>query len=534
MPPISVVQGDFAFVAHGGTAPTTWDISDPTAWSQIHSGTGLPVTSGMYLAGDLLFTVGGNGSGLSIIDVSNPASPSVTGFFGGLTGPYDVCVAGNYAYVADPYGDDLTIVDISNPSAPSLKGSYEWGMFVRSITVKGDLAFLAGDTGGLRIADISDASNPTPLGFYNTTERAFHVEVDGDYAYVANQLSGLYVLDISNPANPVLADHYDTPGSAMHVTRHGDYLFLADQIGGMSVFRSFIGAFDECNDTARSIILDTTDETIRLVCVQVERTGSVSFELSADGGASWESVPMEYYSASRSIDKMPAAWHFLTNPGQDLIWRAVLNYQHNGINPTLDYLRIDYSSEVATLLQDYSAKVIGESVEIEWRLSHLDEGIEFTVSRIDADNDTPLFLDSSGILRDDLTFRFTDDKAAPGTECRYRVEYTDGSASRTLFETVLLKVPDLPVTLFQNTPNPFNPSTSIRFYLPERSAVRLEIFDAAGRLVRTLIDGDRERGYTEASWDGTGNGGRATASGIYFCRLRAGKQNITRKMVLIR
>jgi len=341
-------------------------------------------------------------------------------------------------------------------------------------------------------------------------------------------------VDISDPEHPVDVDRYDTVEIATGVARHGDYILLANRAAGMLVFRSFTGAFDVFGDTGRSRILDTTDETIRLVCVQIDRTGSVSFELSADGGTNWQNVPVNNVLESRPFDQMPSAWVFLDHPGQDLMWRTVHNYQNNGVNPILEYLRIDYSSEVATLLQHFSAKVIGTDVEIEWRLSQIDEGIEFIISRIEADGDFPRILDSSEILREDLAFCFIDSSIEPGMKYRYHVEYMDGSVRRTLFETDQLRTPDLPVTLFQNTPNPFNPSTSIRFYLPERTAVRLEIFDAAGRQVRTLINGERERGYAEAFWDGTCDRGHAVASGVYFCRLEAGKHGVSRKMVLLR
>jgi hypothetical protein len=91
-----------------------------------------------------------------------------------------------------------------------------------------------------------------------------------------------------------------------------------------------------------------------------------------------------------------------------------------------------------------------------------------------------------------------------------------------------------PVALYQNYPNPFNPQTTIAFRLTEPTHVSLEVFDASGGLVRTLIDGRRGKGEQREVWNGTDDGGRATASGIYFYRLRAGSFIETRKMVLLR
>ena len=88
--------------------------------------------------------------------------------------------------------------------------------------------------------------------------------------------------------------------------------------------------------------------------------------------------------------------------------------------------------------------------------------------------------------------------------------------------------------LLQNVPNPFNPVTEIRFGLQAAGHARLAIFDAAGRLVRVLLDGHRGAGPQSVTWDGRGTDGRAVASGVYFYRLEAGAFIETRKMVLLR
>lgn len=90
------------------------------------------------------------------------------------------------------------------------------------------------------------------------------------------------------------------------------------------------------------------------------------------------------------------------------------------------------------------------------------------------------------------------------------------------------------VKLYQNSPNPFNPITSIRFVVPEKSNVKLRIYDVSGKLIRTLMDGEMGPDFYETFWDGTDEGGRKLSSGVYFCRLTAGSSTITKKMVLIK
>ncbi len=80
-----------------------------------------------------------------------------------------------------------------------------------------------------------------------------------------------------------------------------------------------------------------------------------------------------------------------------------------------------------------------------------------------------------------------------------------------------------------NYPNPFNPTTTIRFSLPEVSDVELEIFNVLGQCVRTLIDERLPEGVHEVTWSTSG-----VASGVYFYRLTAGEVSETKQMLLIK
>ncbi|MFL2542526.1 MAG: T9SS type A sorting domain-containing protein [Candidatus Latescibacterota bacterium] len=89
--------------------------------------------------------------------------------------------------------------------------------------------------------------------------------------------------------------------------------------------------------------------------------------------------------------------------------------------------------------------------------------------------------------------------------------------------------------LGENFPNPFNPSTSIRYALPKKGSARLTVYDVLGRKVRTLVDDDKHRaGYFTAVWDGHDDDFHAVASGMYFYLLEAGRLREARKMVLVK
>jgi hypothetical protein len=88
--------------------------------------------------------------------------------------------------------------------------------------------------------------------------------------------------------------------------------------------------------------------------------------------------------------------------------------------------------------------------------------------------------------------------------------------------------------LGQSYPNPFGPSTTIRYSLPARSHVRLGVYDVAGREVAVIQDGVQAAGSHEARWDGADRGGTSLSAGVYFVRLDAGGETRTSKTMLMK
>ncbi len=114
------------------------------------------------------------------------------------------------------------------------------------------------------------------------------------------------------------------------------------------------------------------------------------------------------------------------------------------------------------------------------------------------------------------------------------VEAAGGSTdAATSVEPDVAAAPRAPV-LAQNHPNPFNPSTSIRFALPAAGPARLAVHDLEGRRIRTLVDGELPAGEHLRRWDGRDQLGRPAASGMYVLRLEAAGTVTTRKAVLVK
>ncbi len=90
------------------------------------------------------------------------------------------------------------------------------------------------------------------------------------------------------------------------------------------------------------------------------------------------------------------------------------------------------------------------------------------------------------------------------------------------------------LTLEQNHPNPFNPSTTIRYYLTNECQAKLEVYDSSGKRIACLVDAQQKQGPYAIDWNGRDERGVSVSSGVYFYRLTAGKETISKKMVLLK
>ena len=331
------ISGDCAYVADRESGLQVIDISDPTIPAFAGSCDTPGEARGVAISGDYAY-VGDKLSGLQVIDISDPTAPSLAGSCDTPGYAYGVAVSGDYAYVAD-LSSGLQVIDISDPTAPSLAGSYDTPGDALGVAVSGDCAYVADKFSGLQVIDISDPTAPSLAGSYDTPGEAYRVAISGDYAYVADRASGLQVIDISDPTAPSLAGSYDTPGEALDATISGDYAYIADGISGLLVIEVFQRRFDTDSNTAWSLSVDGTDETIIGARLSSTQTDSLRWEMSADSGGSW-------------LEFLPGgAYQSFISPGSNLTWRSLHVYRpsHPKVNPTCTSLKIEWLYEFAVI-----------------------------------------------------------------------------------------------------------------------------------------------------------------------------------------
>jgi hypothetical protein len=108
-----------------------------------------------------------------------------------------------------------------------------------------------------------------------------------------------------------------------------------------------------------------------------------------------------------------------------------------------------------------------------------------------------------------------------------------GTASTTRLQRVGTASLPTSFALAQNEPNPFGAGTQIRFAVPTRSHVKIEVFDVRGRRVRTLCDETWAAGNHAVSWDARDSAGRRSGPGVYVYRMNAGGFQASRKLVVL-
>ena len=88
--------------------------------------------------------------------------------------------------------------------------------------------------------------------------------------------------------------------------------------------------------------------------------------------------------------------------------------------------------------------------------------------------------------------------------------------------------------LYPNYPNPFNPTTTIRYNIPNKEFVNITIYDMLGRQVKTLMDQAQDAGYRSVIWNATNDYGKPVSAGIYLYQIQAGEYISTKKMMLLK
>lgn len=182
-------------------------------------------------------------------------------------------------------------------------------------------------------------------------------------------------------------------------------------------------------------------------------------------------------------------------------------------------------------LNSFSATVNGNSVTLDWSTATESNNAGFSIERKVENGEWTKIGEKvgAGTSTNPINYSFTDDNLLSG-KYHYRLVQKDFDGTSKIYDLlneVIIGVPDK-FELNQNFPNPFNPSTVIRYALPVSGRVALSVFDVTGAEVVVLVNETKEAGSYEVRFDASG-----LSSGVYFYTLTSGEFTMTKKLVLM-
>jgi hypothetical protein len=199
-------------------------------------------------------------------------------------------------------------------------------------------------------------------------------------------------------------------------------------------------------------------------------------------------------------------------------------------------------------LTSFSARSVNKGVELKWTTASQSNNAGFEVWRAQENNSRfELIADyksdpaiaGEGNSSQEKEYIYIDADVIAGRTYTYKLSDVDYSGIRTYHNTLQVEVESMlkEFKLYANYPNPFNPLTKIRFYVPDNKAhhkVTIKVYNVIGQLVNTLLNEKLDGGEYTIDWNSENNQGIKLPSGIYFLEFKAGDYRYIRKMMLIK
>lgn len=282
-------------------------------------------------------------------------------------------------------------------------------------------------------------------------------------------------------------------------------------------------------------------------------------QITTDGGSSWEVVVPDSGYPDNSVSGLGGDPGFTGDSGGWMYQRIDLSdyvdqeiqfkfyfgsTMFSGYNGWfIDDISLDGGSflfvpplDVERLVQDVNEVILtwdspdAENITGYKVYRKTDEEISFGAPIAELDNDQFSYTDDvwyDGVYTYGLTTVYEDGESVPIPTPEVVIEGSGVGDGETV---------DVPAKygLSQNYPNPFNPTTTIHFAIPNAESVRLSVYDMSGKLVKMLVDEDKEAGYHSVKWNGNDESGNAVGSGVYIYRIEAGEYNQTKRCVMLK
>ncbi len=431
-------------------------------------------------------------AGLQIVDLADPAHPVLSGYYNEtFTTAHSIGIYEGYAYInGSKYGNPsagMRILSLADPVHPVDVGAYTQ-RYVHDCYVRGNIGYLCCIGVGLAIVDLTDKAHPHELSFSTYLTAATHnaaLSPDGRLLYTTDETPGgrVRIWDIVQPTAPFQeGEWWAHPVASVHnIIVQGDSAYVSYYTEGV-------------------MVLDLQQQDLPRVVAAYDTYPGIA------GGFNgcWGVYPCRRTGNIYASDILGGLFVI-------------------GLRP-----------QVATTLQSFEAHAVPAGVTLDWTLARdAQDAGALVVQRAERrTRDAPF---GAAAFRARLPFesaRWQDRDIQPGGLYSYRLLLDTRGALRSLGEVAVEVAAPAVSRLLGAAPNPFNPRTQIRFELARAGDVRLRIFDARGRLLRTLCASGLTPGAHAVEWDGRDAAGRGVPSGAYGCELESGAWRARARLVL--
>jgi hypothetical protein len=449
---------------------------------------------------------------MTIWNVTNPAQPLYESSFGSqISFSHYLASSGNLIGAGDLSGHSpsLLVIDITNPQAPTELGTFGTKGSPNRIAVSGTIGYLAGGYATLHTVDLSNPAEAFELGMSSPegSHTAYDVAIRGNYAYTACGTQGFSVFDISDPTQPNCITTYRPPYNVDRLVTVGDYLYVND------AYSNLLRIYSLSNPAAPESVNAITPYH-PLYC--------------AANGYLYRGISGGFAIYNLSDPTAPQLVGSCNLSGGSYIMDLALTGNYIYVANEIGGLRVVDASDPTHPTE------VGSEAENTWLVA--------------VNGNTLITFGPDGLRAKDITDRlhpvtvgyyyYPNPTENPILDIDILGQYllTVGSGNFRVFQCDALSVTPSPPEVAPNKfnlypcyPNPFNPSTVIRFSLPYTQQAKLTIYDITGRQVKVLTNEILSAGEHRVTFDGSD-----LSSGVYFVRLQSGQHTQTEKMVLLK
>jgi len=506
----AVLSGDYVYLATTHDGVHIYDVSDPLnpiGVAACDSGYCCWITVEL----SHLYVSKGNWS-IDNWDIVDPSSPVFVGaYFLPLNWESWISSSGNLLCAALDHSEDqsVAVLDISNPALPMEVSRFGRVGNLRRVMITGMTGYLSDGSIAFHVIDLTNPPAVSELGRSSGIGTFMDLAVQGNYAYAVDLNCGLITYNVANPVYPESLNCWRNLGfHPSMITIVGDYAYVVEG--------NHIYIFTLADPSAPALL-----DSVAFRCSLIPHDGF----LYGCHDRNFNVISLSNPTQPQIIGScaMPFFWGALEKDIAFAGHYAFVAYYEGGVQ-IIDIANPEHPAVVGSVGGSYVTAIAasGNTLAFYQRPLNYLQAMIYIMDLTD-----PVYPQYIG--------HYNISEMISDMEIYGSYLLTVSPEKFSVYQVDALSiVPHREITpyefaLFPCYPNPFNPSTVIRFSLPYTTQAKLTVYDITGRQVKVLTNEVLSAGEHSVTFRGTN-----LSSGVYFVRLEAGQQMQTEKMVLLK